>query len=214
MTLTYIMASLTTTATTRANPTTTRASATGSTNTPTRPCNNIAVPDYNILRQQNLAKINDYYSKLLGSYTQSYKDYSTQTASSNVNDRLYATNTLKPKVDNYNQQLIKVSQSMIDNVNQDTELISAQKDELLKKTRDIDQMIKNITLLKEKDNEMSVLSRARIDSLNSAETSKDDMQFYTYIYIGIGILLLIIILGIVFYLVYSNYSNTTSNLAA
>ena len=73
----------------------------------------------------------------------------------------------------------------------------------------------------EKDNEMSVLSRAREDSLNSAEHSKEDMQFYTYIYMCVCVLLLLIIIGIVIYLVYSNYTlpggfgnrNNTSRIA-
>lgn len=193
--------------TTSANvPTSQNAPISGNATPTTEQCQSGSIPDYNTLRQQNLNKINGYYSQLLSSYTQSYKDYSTQTASANVNDRLYARNTLKPKVDNYNTQLIKVSQNMIDNVNQDTDLILAQKDELTNKTREIDQMINNITLLKEKDNEMSVLARAREDSLNSAEHSKEDMQFYTYIYIGVCVLLLLIIIGIVIYLVYSNYT--------
>lgn len=174
-------------------------------------CNDIRIPDYNTLRKQNLDKINTYYSQLLDSYSTSYRDYSTQTASSNVNDRLYAKNNLKPSIDNYNQQLINVTQNMINNVNQDTDLIMAQKDELLQKTRNIDQIMNNITLLKDKDNEMVVLTKARLDSLNSAETSKEDMQFYTYIYIGICALLLICILGIIMYIVYSNYSPSNNS---
>ena len=201
------MATTTRPQTTSANvPTSQNAPVSGGSNPTTEQCKSGSIPDYNTLRQQNLNKISGYYSQLLSSYTQSYRDYSTQTASANVNDRLYARNTLKPKVDNYNTQLIKVSQNMIDNVNQDTDLILSQKDELTNKTRQIDQMINNITLLKEKDNEMSVLTRAREDSLNSAEHSKEDMQFYTYVYMGVCVLLLFIIIGIVIYLVYSNYT--------
>ena len=173
-------------------------------------CNNIAIPDYNTLRQTNLDKIKGYYSQLLASYTQSYKDYSVQTASANVNDRLYAQNTLKPKVDNYNQQIINLSQNMINNVNQDTDLIMAQKNELIQKTRQIDQIMNNITLLRDKDNEMTVLTGARNDSLSSAQHSKDDMQFYTWVYTGICVLLVLIIVGIIIYLVYSGYSSNTN----
>jgi hypothetical protein len=167
---------------------------------------NIAIPDYTTLRQQNIDKINTYYNSLLSSYTQNYKDYSTQSASTNVNDRTYANTTLKPKVQNTNTQLINVSKSMIGNVNQDTDLIMQQKDELLEKTRKIDTIMNNIQLLKDKDSEMTVLSQARNDSLNSSKNSAEDMNFTTYIYIGINMLMVLCVIGIVIYLVYSNYA--------
>jgi len=166
----------------------------------------ITIPDYTTLRQQNLDKINTYYNSLLSSYTQNYKDYSNQSASSNVNDRTYANTTLKPKVQNYNTQLINVSQSMIDNVNQDTDLIMQQKNELLDKTHKIDNIMNNIQLLKDKDNEMTVLTQARNDSLNSSKHSAENMNFTTYIYIGVNMLMVLCVIGIVIYLVYSNYS--------
>jgi len=173
-------------------------------------CNSINIPDYNTLRQDNLHKITTYYGELLASYTKSYKDYTTQTASANVNDRLYAKNTLKPKVDNYNQQIINLSEKMINNVNQDTDLIMEQKNELTTKTRQIDNLIENITLLKDKDNEMSVLTGARKDSLYSAQNSKEDMTFYSWVYIGICVLLLFIVIGIIIYIVFTNYSNSNT----
>jgi len=172
---------------------------------------NISIPDYTTLRQQNLDKINNYYNTLLSSYTQNYRDYSSQSASSNANDRIYANTTLKPKVQNYNTQIINVSQSMIDNVNQDTDLIMAQKNQLHEKTSQIDTLMNNIKLLKEKDNEMNVLSRARNDSLNSTKTGTDDMNFYNYIYIGINLLMVLCVIGIVIYIVYSNYSRVSGN---
>jgi hypothetical protein len=170
---------------------------------------NISIPDYTTLRQQNLDKINKYYNTLLSSYTQNYRDYSNQTASSNVNDRTYANTTLKPKVENYNTQIINVSQSMIDNVSLDTDLIMEQKTQLQEKTNQIDTLMNNIKLLKEKDNEMNILTRARNDSLNSTKTGTDDINFYTYIYIGINILMVLSIIGIVIYIVYSNYSRVS-----
>jgi hypothetical protein len=171
---------------------------------------NITVPDYTTLRQQNIDKINSYYNTILSSYTKNYKDYSTQSASSNVNDRTYANTTLKPKVQNYNSQLINISQSMIDNINQDTDLILFQKNELLEKTRSIDTIMNNIQLLKDKDTDMTVLSQSRKDSLNSSQNSTEDMNFTTYIYIGINMLMILCVIGIVIYLVYSNYSKNTT----
>jgi hypothetical protein len=72
----------------------------------------------------------------------------------------------------------------------------------------------NLTLLKDKDNEMTVLSGSRQDSLSSVKDGEDSVQFSTYIYIGINILAILMILGIVIYIVYSSYTankNKTAN---
>ena len=174
-------------------------------------CNNVAIPDYATLREQNMNKISNYYKQLLDGYTSNYRDFSTQSASANVNDRKYATTALKSKVDDYNTQLINLSKTMINSVNQDMDLINAQKDELQRKTKQIDTTMNNITLLKDKDNEMSVLTGSRNDSLSFVKTGTEDMSFSTYIYIGINSLFLLIILGIVIYIVYSSYSVATNN---
>ena len=172
---------------------------------------NIAIPDYTTLRQQNLSKINEFYNKLLSSYTDNQTTYLNDSASSNVNDRTYANTTIKPKIENYNTQLINVSQSMIDNINQDTDLIMSQKNELQSKTLQIDTIMNNINMLKDKDNEMSVLSQARYDSLDSSKTGTYDMTFNTHIYIGINILMVLCIIGITIYIVFTNYNNTKNN---
>jgi len=171
----------------------------------------VTVPDYSVLRKQNISKINDYYNTLLSSYTKNYSDYSTQVSSNNVNDRTYANTTLKPKVSDYNSQIINLSQTMINSVNQDNDLISSQKNELTSKMLEIDSIMANNLLLKDKDNEMTVLSNARQDSLNSTKTSAEDMHFTTYIYIGICILLVCLIIGLIMYLVYSNFTSKSSN---
>jgi hypothetical protein len=95
---------------------------------------------------------------------------------------------------------------MINGVNQDIDLIAAQKDELTNKTRQVDTIMNNIALLKDKDNEMTVLTGARKDSLSSASDGLDQMNFSTYIFIGINILILLIIIGLVIYIVYSSFS--------
>ena len=171
----------------------------------------VTIPDYSVLRQQNISKINDYYNTLLTSYTKNYSDYATQSASSNINDRTYATTTIMPNVKDSNTQIINLSQTMINNVNQDNDLISSQKDELNKKTLEIDTIMSNIKLLTDKDTEMTVLTGGRQDSLNSTITSAEDMQFTTYIYIGISILLVLLIIGLIMYLVYSNFTSTSNN---
>ena len=170
----------------------------------------VTIPDYSVLRQQNITKINDYYNTLLSSYTNNYSDYATQSASSNINDRTYATSTIMPIVKDSNTQIINLSQTMINNVNQDNDLISDQRDELTKKSLQIDTIMSNIKLLTDKDTEMTVLSGARQDSLNSTVTSAEDMKFTTYIYIGISILLVLLIIGLIIYLVYSNFTSTSN----
>lgn len=168
-------------------------------------CSNIYIPDYTVLRQQNLDKINEYYNKLLGSYTSTYNQYATQSKGTK-NDQNYANTVLLPKYTDYNTQLINLNQTMINNVNQDMDLIAAQKDELTSKTHQIDTIMNNISLLKDKDNEMTVLTGARKDSLTSSSDGLEQMNFSTYIFIGINVLILLVILGLVIYIVYSNYS--------
>jgi len=170
----------------------------------------VNIPDYSVLRQKNLEKINGYYSTLLDTYTSTYADFNTQLSSANVNDRTYANTKLKPKVENINSQMINLNQEMIDSVNRDTDLILDQKNQLQERTKSIDTLISDITLLKDKDNEMSVLKGARTDSLNSTTEGAEGMQFTTYIYMGINILLVILVLGLVIYIVYSNWGSNLS----
>lgn len=170
----------------------------------------IAIPDYTTLRQQNIDKINSYYDQLLNSYTSSYNDYATQSKGSK-NDQVYANKVLLPKYTNLNSQLINLSQTMINNINQDMDLISAQKDELLAKNRKIHTIMNNITMLKDKDSEMTVLTGSRTDSLSSSNQGLEDINFSTYLYIGVDILLVLCILGLVIYIVYSSFSNKRNN---
>jgi hypothetical protein len=171
----------------------------------------VVIPDYSVLRQQNITKINNYYNSLLSSYTKNYSDYSIQSASSNINDKTNANTIIMPKVKDTNTQIINLSQSMINNVNQDNDLINEQKNDLTNKMEEIDSIITNINLLSDKDTEMTVLSGAKQDSLSSTTSNKDEMQFKTYIYIGVCILLVLLVIGLIIYLVYSNYTNKSSN---
>jgi len=170
----------------------------------------VNIPDYTVLRQQNIAKINDYYKTLLDSYTKSYTDYTTQRTG-NLVDKQNAEAILKPKVVNYNTQVINVSQAMINSVNQDTDLIAEQNSELESKTEKIDTIMANIKILKDRDTELDVLTGSRNDSLSSTKTGVEDMQFNTYVYIGICVLLVLIIIGLIIYLVYSSYSSSSKN---
>jgi len=168
------------------------------------------IPDYSVLRQKNIDKINAFYNNLLNDYTQNFSDYSKGNASSNINDRTNASTILKPKVEDANNQIINLSQTMINSINQDSDLINEQKNSLAKKMLQIDSIMSNVKLLKDKDYEMTVLTTAKKDSLNSTQSSTENMQFNTYIYIGICILTLLIIIGLIIYLVSSD-SNKSSN---
>lgn len=171
---------------------------------------NIYIPDYSVLRQQNLDKINDYYQTLLSSYTSTYNDYA-KNSKGTKSDQTYANNFLLPKYQNYNEQIINLTQSVINGVNQDMDLVAAQKDELTTKSRQIDTIMNNIALLKDKDNEMTVLSSARQESLSSSTEGLDEMNFSTYIFIGINVFFLLIVLGLVFYIVYSSFTASSTN---
>jgi len=190
---------------TTAVPSTTVSSATGSSN-----CN-IAIPDYKTLRDTNITKIKEYYNTLLTSYTKNYTDYATQSASSNVNDRTYAATTIKDKVSDFNNQIINLSQTMINTVNQDTDLITEQKKQLDNKSKKIDDIMSNIKLLTAKDEEMSILTNARLDSLNSTRSGSDDMQFTTYVYIAINVIMVVLIIGLIFYIMYYGVSKNNNN---
>lgn len=184
------------------------ASATHATGATGASCD-VYIPNYETLRQQNLEKVNAYYDTLLSSYTSTYTDYATQSRGTK-NDQIYANTTLLPKYTNYNNQLINLSQSMINNVNQDMDLIAAQKDELATKISQIDTMMNNIKLLKDKDTEMTVLTGARNDSLSSTNEGLDQMNFSTYIFVGVNIFMLLVILGLVIYIVYSSFSSSNN----
>ena len=95
----------------------------------------VNIPDYSVLRQKNLEKINNYYTDLLDTYTSTYADFNTQLSSANVNDRTYANTKLKPTVENTNIQMINLNQNMIDTVNKDTDLILDQKNQLQERTK-------------------------------------------------------------------------------
>jgi len=172
----------------------------------------VTVPDYTVLRQSNIDKINNFYDNLLSSYTKNYSEYTKGSASTNVNERTNALTILKPKVQDANNQIINLSQTMINSVNQDADLINAQKNTLTQKMLQIDTIIASLSLLKDKDDEMTVLSAARDNSLSSTQNSTETIQFTTYIYIGICILMTLVVIGLIIYLVSSsNFDNKSAN---
>jgi ATP-dependent Zn protease len=102
---------------------------------------------------------------------------------------------------------------MIDSVDRDTDLILDQKNQLLTKTTEVDTLSNDIKNLKDENKELTILASSREDSLNSTKHSTENKNIVTYVYIGINILLVCLIIGFIFNLVYSSYSqsNTTMN---
>lgn len=157
----------------------------------------INIPDYNVLRQQNLNKINKYYNDLLGSYTSNYTNYSAQKISANINDRTYAETTLKPKISDYNQQMINVSKNMINTVNRDTDLIVNQKNQLKEKIKIVDDLNNDIKVLTAKDKELGIKTSADEDSLNNTKIGTKNLSFMNTVYIVLNILLLLVIIAMI-----------------
>ena len=171
--------------------------------------------NYSLVRNNNFAKILEYYNTLLNEYTRLYTQYSTDINSPNSSDRDNAKNILKPKIDAYNLQIINLSQELINNINKDTDLILSQKNELDTKTQSIDTLLDNIKMLKEKDIDLSITEKSRIDSLNTTKTGAEDIHFNSQIYMGLNILLVLIVIGLIIYLVNSNFTtkyNNTNNI--
>jgi hypothetical protein len=167
--------------------------------------------DYELLRQQNLKKITEYYQTLLNTYTTSYVNYSTQSSSLNSNDRTFATTSLKPQIEAYNNQIINLSKTLIETVNKDNDLILDQITELNNKNKAIEKIMNELKLLKEKNIDENILEQSQIDNLEATKSNTEDLHFTSQIYMGINILLLLLVIGFIIYLVYSNYSVNSNN---
>jgi hypothetical protein len=183
-------------------------SGTGTSSLPAQAQCQGTILDYKVLRKNNINQINEYYNTLLNDYKDKYSLYAVQSKSPNPQDAINALSILKPQVENSNTQVINLSQKLIDNVNKDTDLIMNQKDQLDSKTKAIDSLMANINLLKDKNTDMTILTKSNKDSLNSTKTGSDDMKFTTQIYIGINILFVLIIISMIIYMMFSGFSSS------
>ena len=167
--------------------------------------------DYALVRKNNIATITENYNKLLDTYTKKYTEYSTNVASSKQSDQTYARLTLKPQTEAYNTQIINISKELMNSVNKDTDLIVLQTKELEKKSKELTQNIDDITLLKERSAELKIEEQSHEDSVKSTQSGSDDLHFTTQIYMGINMLLVLIVIGLIIYLVYSNFTSKKNN---
>jgi hypothetical protein len=166
------------------------------------------LPDYEVLRSNNMNQINNYYEDLLTNYSANYSDY-VKNSAGNVSDRSYAETQLKPKTLNYNNQMIALNQKMIDSINDDTNNILELKNQLDEKINKIDKLTNQQKQLKESESSLQIEYKSRRDNLNTTKQGLHDIKFWNYIFIGINIILLLIVLGSIIYLIF--YKNGTTN---
>jgi hypothetical protein len=174
-------------------------------------CENSTPLNYSIVRKQKIDKIINYYNELLKKYTESYTEYTIDSNSLESDARTYAETTIKPKAEAYNSQIIKLSKELIDTVDRDTELILDQKIELETKSKNIDTLMKEIKMLKNKKTDLSINEKSQKDSLNNTIERTEELSFTSQLYMGINILLVLLVLGLIIYLVYSNFTTTSNN---
>ena len=186
--------------------------ATGTAPTPTSNSQTCNSPlDYALVRKNNIEKITAQYQSLLDNYTKIYTDYSTNNASSKDNDRQYAKLTLKPQTEAYNTQIINISRELMVSVNKDTDLIVEQTKELEKKASQLNTLLHDIKLLRDKNAELKILEQSQEDNVKNTQSGSDDLQFTSQIYMGMNMLLVLIVIGLIIYLVYSNFTSKKNN---
>lgn len=174
-------------------------------------CNNETHLDYSDVRKQKIDKITKYYKDLFDEYTNIFTEYSTDIESQDADDRTYANITLRPKGIAYNNQIINLTKKLMNTINTDTELILDQKNELDSKSQNIETLLSEIKILKSKKTDLSITEKSQIDNLSSTKSGTEDINFTSQLYMGINILLVLIIIGLILYLVYSNFSKQINN---
>jgi hypothetical protein len=153
---------------------------------------NISIPDYNVLRQDNLNKINNYYNNLMSSYSKDNENYLSQVESTNINDRTFAITKLRPKLTEYNDHIIKVNKNLINKVDTEIDLIKEQKKTLNEKVAIIDNLREEVKNMKTKDKEISNVANSNNDTITQTKNEIKYLEIYNNIYIGANVILLII----------------------
>jgi hypothetical protein len=165
------------------------------------------LPDYVILRKNNMSQINQYYEDLLTNYSTNYTDY-VKNNSGNVSDRSYAETQLKPKTLNYNNQMISLNQKMIDSINEDTNNILELKNQLDDKILQIDKLKQKQKQLRDDADSLEIEYKSRRDNLNITKKGLHSIKLWNYGYITVNIILVIAILCLLIYLIF--FKNSTA----
>ena len=170
---------------------------------------------YEDVRKNKLKSITDYYNTLLTQYTTLYTQYSKDTKSTNKSDKDNAELILKPKIADYNTQLITLMQTLMDTNNKDVELILLQKNEVDNKSATNGSIISEIKILTDKNAELAAGKKVQDDNINSTKSGTEDINFTTQVYMGINLLLILLVIGLILYLVFtklpSNSNSSTGN---
>jgi len=172
-----------------------------------------SLPNYEVVRQTNLTSINNYYNDLLAKYTQSYNNY-VKNSSGNASDRSYAETQLKPTTVNYNNQMIALTQKMINNINDDNNNIMQLKSDLDSKKSQIEKLNIQIRELKSQAQNLETQFKSKNDNLNSTSKGQHYNSMWNWAFIVINVILLICILCSVGYLLFGkkDINNSTGGI--
>jgi predicted ribosome quality control (RQC) complex YloA/Tae2 family protein len=144
-----------------------------------------AIPDYQTLRKENLAKIQTYYSELLNDY--SGLGGSDMTAA-------------QPLVNSYNTQLNTAAKELVDNLNKTIDLVAEQQKNLDENNSLVVANRQRIQQLKKDIKSAAAQNEARhknsIDTINRTK----ELGYWHTGYLIINILLLLAAVGIIIWL--------------
>jgi hypothetical protein len=166
---------------------------------------------YEDVRKNKLTSITEYYNTLLTQYTTLYTQYSKDRTSTNKSDKDNAELILKPKIAEYNKQLINLMQTLMDTNNKDVDLILLQKNELDTKSSSNESIISDIKILTNKNADLDATKKVQDDNVNSTKLGTEDLHFTTQIYMGINILLILLIIGLIMYLVFTKLPSNSNS---
>ena len=164
----------------------------------------IELKKYEDVREEMKFKIDEYYKKILGLYTDNYNDYLRKISSTNQDDVDYANTQLKPKIQSYNNHLIKINQNLVNRVNSISELINKQKNSLTTKRYEIDKNYKKIQDLKTRDGQLKMENLGKNNQLKQLYSDNESNNLYYYMYLSINILFLVINILLLLYLIFNN----------
>ena len=155
-----------------------------------------------MLERDMKLKIDAYYQKILGLYTDNYNDYLRKISSNNQDDIDFANTQLKPKIQKYNSHLIKINQELVDRVNSISNLINKQKNSLTTKRYEIDENYKKIQDLKKREGQLKMDQIGKNNQLKQLTADNESNNLYYYMYLSINILFLVINLLLLLYIVF------------
>ena len=162
----------------------------------------IELKNYEDVREDMKLKIDAYYQKILGLYTDNYNDYLRKISSNNQDDIDFANTQLKPKIQKYNSHLIKINQELVDRVNSISNLINKQKNSLTTKRYEIDENYKKIQDLKKREGQLKMDQIGKNNQLKQLTADNESNNLYYYMYLSINILFLVINLLLLLYIVF------------